>query len=63
MKYLRSTTLSCKDIGIRKLDIVAKTQLVSFPDILPRYLSQISFLFKCKIADVEKKEIKKMDIY
>ena len=26
MKYLRSTTLGCKDIGIRKSEFVAKTQ-------------------------------------
>ena len=26
MKYLRSTTLSCKDIRIRKSEIVTKTQ-------------------------------------
>ena len=29
LKYLRSTTISCKDIGIRKSEFVAKTQFLS----------------------------------
>ena len=29
LKYMRSTTLCCKDIGIRKLEIAAKTQFLS----------------------------------
>ena len=29
LKYLRSTTLCCKDIGVRKLEIAAKTQFLS----------------------------------
>ena len=28
MKYLRSTTLGCKDIGIRKSEYVSKTQFL-----------------------------------
>ena len=28
-KYLRSTTLVCKDIGIRKLELLAKSQFLS----------------------------------
>ena len=28
LKYLRSTTLCCKDLGIRKLEFVAKTQFL-----------------------------------
>jgi len=28
LKYLKSTLLGCKDIGIRKLEFVAKTQFV-----------------------------------
>ena len=31
LEYLRSTTFGCRDIGIRKLEFVAKTQLLSFP--------------------------------
>ena len=30
MKYLRSTTLGCEDIGITKSEFVAKTQFLSF---------------------------------
>ena len=29
LKYLRSTTLGCRDIGIRKSEFVSKTQLLS----------------------------------
>ena len=28
LKYLKSTTLGCKDIGIRKSEFVAKTQFI-----------------------------------
>ena len=30
MKYLRSTTLGCKDIGNRKSEFVGKTQFLGF---------------------------------
>ena len=40
MKYLRSTTLGCKDIGIKKSEFVAKTQ----------YLSQENINFHLKLS-------------
>jgi len=33
LKYLRSSTLGCRDIGIRKSEFVLKTQLLSFKNI------------------------------
>ena len=48
MKYLRSPTLGCKDIGIRKSEFVVKTQFLFRPShqlvsLQPQYLYSVHF--------------------
>ena len=52
LKYLRPTPSSCKDIGIRKLKFVAKTQFLYFIIVLSkRKCLKIDKQLKDKIED------------
>ena len=59
LKYRRSATLGCKDIGIRKLEFVAKTQFLCYK-LLKRWISLISNLYFLKF--LAKVLLKKKDV-
>ena len=56
LKYRRSATLGCKDIGIRKLEFVAKTQFLCYK-LLKRWISLISNLYLAKVL-LKKKDVR-----
>ena len=43
LKYLRSTALGCKDIGIRKSEFVAKTQIL-YQVLQMKYIKVLKFI-------------------